>query len=305
MNRKTIGTCLEVCIVLLCTSALHAQERKVSPTWLYRNTATSPEKPSDITSANCHYKPLFGAGDPDARALRSVARYGAALLDPQGACATVQYPEEDQILVVLDGQGDAQYGNDRVPLKKEDYLYVPATVSHALKNTSTSPMTVVIMGFRANEFDASTLPSHPLKANIEDIPTEFVSGHPESTHYRLLLGDDDGENDHFDVRREVTSFFLMQIDPGGTNFPHHHETAEEIYLILSGRGTIIAGGGMDGVEGRHPAKAGDAYFYRQNATVGYYSADGVESRLLCIRSYVPGFAPIDRAPKRPAHASQN
>jgi mannose-6-phosphate isomerase-like protein (cupin superfamily) len=305
MNRKTIGAYLEICIVLWCASALHAQERKVAPTWLYRNTATAPEKPSDITTATCHYKPIFGAGDADASALKSVARYGEAVIDANGVCATVQYAQEDQILVVLEGSGQAQYGSEQVRLKKEDYLYFPATVSHALKNTSTSPMTVVIMGFRAKGYDASTLPTHPLKANIEDIATEFVSGHPESTHYRLLLGDDDGENDHFDVRREVTSFFLMQIDPAGTNFPHHHETAEEIYLILSGHGTIIAGGGMDGVEGRHSAKAGDAYFYRQNATVGYYSAAGVESRLLCVRSYVPGFAPIDRAPKSQAHASQN
>ena len=29
---------------------------------------------------------------------------------------------------------------------------------------------------------------------------------------------------------------------------------------------------MDGIAGRHPAKAGDAYFFRLNCTVGYYSA---------------------------------
>ncbi len=27
----------------------------------------------------------------------------------------------------------------------------------------------------------------------------------------------------------------------------------------------------DGVEGRHPAKAGDAYYFRPNSTVGFYN----------------------------------
>ena len=50
----------------------------------------------------------------------------------------------------------------------------------------------------------------------------------------------------------------MDFAPGGTNFPHHHETAEEIYLVIDGEGEMVAGGGTDGIEGRHPAKAGDA-----------------------------------------------
>ena len=86
----------------------------------------------------------------------------------------------------------------------------------------------------------------------------------------------------------LTSLFLMEIAPGGTNFPHHHQREEEIYLVLSGHGDMVAGGGMDGIAGRHPAKAGDAYFFRLNCTVGYYSAPSVKSRILCVRSWYPG-----------------
>jgi hypothetical protein len=57
---------------------------------------------------------------------------------------------------------------------------------------------------------------------------------------------------------------------------------------LNGHGLMVAGGGMDGSAGRHPAKAGDAYFFRRNATVGYYSASDVKSRILCARSWYPG-----------------
>ena len=44
--------------------------------------------------------------------------------------------------------------------------------------------------------------------------------------------------------------------------------------MLSGHGEMVADGGMDGLEGRHPAKAGDAYFFRLNCTVGFYAEQG-------------------------------
>ena len=49
----------------ICGPLLHAQERQIDPTFLYRDTSTAKEKPSDITTATCHYKPLFGQGDAD------------------------------------------------------------------------------------------------------------------------------------------------------------------------------------------------------------------------------------------------
>ncbi len=83
----------------------------------------------------------------------------------------------------------------------------------------------------------------------------------------------------------------MEFTPGGTNHPHHHAKEEEIYLVLEGRGEMVAGGGIDGVEGRHPAKPGDAYFLRLNATVGFYADDSPgagNARVLAVRSLYPG-----------------
>ena len=177
--------------------------------------------------------------------------------------------------VVLQGNGSAKYADEEVPLKTEDYLYIPSTIPHALANTSAAPLTVVVMGFYTKGFEKAPIPSHPLKANIEDVPTTLVNGHPDSSRFRLLMGDVDSKRDRIAGGRVLTSLFLMEIAPGGTNFPHHHQREEEIYLILSGHGVIVAGGGMDGIAGRHPAKAGDAYFFRLNATVGYYSAPDV------------------------------
>jgi len=269
-------------------SPLHADHRQIDPTYLYRDTTTAVEKPSDITTATCHYKPLFGKGDPDTSVVIGVARYGEAVIDPHGACATVQYAQEDQVYVVLQGNGIAKYGDQQVPLKTEDYLYLPATIPHALVNSSGMPLTVVVMGFNTRGFEKAPLPPHPLKANIEDVPTSLVNGHPDSSRFRLLMGDVDSKRDRIAAGRVLTSLFAMEIAPGGTNFPHHHQREEEIYLILSGHGVIVAGGGMDGIAGRHPAKPGDAYFFRLNATVGYYSAPNIRSRLLCVRSWYPG-----------------
>jgi mannose-6-phosphate isomerase-like protein (cupin superfamily) len=267
---------------------LHADERKIDPTFLYRDTSAVKASKSDLTTAGCHYKPLFGQGDSDTSVVVGIARYGEAILDPHGACAMVQYPGEDQVYVVLDGNGTVNYGNQIVPLGKEDYLYLPATVPHTLKNSSGVPLVVVMMGFRTHGYETSQPPPHPLKANIEDVPTGLVSGHPSSTLYRLLMGDADSKRDRLAAGRVLTSLFVMEIAPDGTNFPHHHEREEEIYLVLSGHGAMVAGGGMDGLEGKHPAKAGDAYFFRLNCTVGYYSAPNVRSRILAVRSWYPG-----------------
>lgn len=279
---------IAISAALLLVPVLHAADRTVDPTFLHRKLSAVQEKKSDLTTSTCHYKPLFGEGDPQARALVGIARYGEAIVDPNGNCATVHYPGEDQVYVVLAGSGSAQYGSTDVLLKKEDYLYVPATVSHTLRNRSTEPLNVIVMGFRTKGFEPAPMPTKPLKANIEDVRTQPVSGHPMSTMYRLLMGDVDSKRDRIAAGRVLTSLFLMEIAPGGTNFPHHHEREEEIYLVLDGHGDMVAGGGMDGIEGRHPAQAGDAYFFRLNCTVGYYSAPGVKSRVLAVRSWYPG-----------------
>jgi mannose-6-phosphate isomerase-like protein (cupin superfamily) len=220
--------------------------------------------------------------------VESVARYGEAVIDPNGACAAVEYPEEDQVYVVLEGNAAVKYGNEVVSLDKEDYLYLPSTVPHTLSSRSGSPLTVVMMGFRTRGFEKTPPAPRPLKANIEDVPTGLVNGHPSSVLYRLLMGDADSKRDRLAAGRVLTSLFLMEIEPGGTNFPHHHEREEEIYLVLSGHGVMVAGGGMDGIAGKHPAKTGDAYFFRLNCTVGYYSAANVKSRILAVRSWYPG-----------------
>ncbi|HZQ55730.1 MAG TPA: cupin domain-containing protein [Bryobacteraceae bacterium] len=260
---------------------------RIDPTWLHRDLSSAREI---NLGSGCHYKALFGEGDADKSAVAGIARYGEVMLDPKGACSAVSLPQDDQIYVVLEGSGKLTYGADTVALEREDYVYIPEGTRHALSNASEQGMRVIVMGFHTKGLKPAPAPQHPLKANIEDAPLQTVSGHPSSTLYRLLLGDVNSKRDRIAAGRAVTSLFLMEIAPGGTNFPHHHPREEEIYLVLEGHGDMIAGGGMDGIEGRHPAKRGDAYFFRPNCTVGYYSAPGVKSRVLAVRSWYPGMA---------------
>jgi len=276
-------------IFLLTTPCLLcAQERTVAPTWLHRNVANVPEKSTDITTPSCHYKPLFGAGDSETRIVRSVARFGEVTLDAGGHCKEVSYPAEEQIYYILAGNGDVSYGGKKSRVKKADFMYFPPQVRHGMENASSSPLHFVLMGFDIPH--SVTVPEPPAKlqiANANDVRLESVSGHPKSTQYRLLIGGSKATRDKIDCATVVTSLFLMRFAPGGTNFPHHHDMAEEIYLILDGHGNIVAGGGQNGIEGLHPSGPGDAYFFRLNSTVGFYNTGKTRAHILAVRSWYP------------------
>lgn len=260
--------------------------RAVAATWLHRYVPGIPEKIADISTAGCHYKPIFGTGDSAARIVSSVERYGEVTIDPNGACKSVSYPREEQIYVVLDGACALTYNGQNLSLPKGEFAYIPPNVLHKASSASGHSCRLIIMGFKIPREIAISMPSKPQLANIQDVREQTDVGHPTSVLYRLLLGNRKGSNDKIDCGIVVTSLFMMDFAPGGTNSPHRHEIAEEIYLVLDGHGSIVAGGGMNGVEGYHPAKAGDAYFFRPNCTVGFYNSKKGRARILAVRSWV-------------------
>lgn len=276
-----------------------AEDRAVDPTFLYRSIDKVQPAVSDISTAGCRYKPLFGKGDDASSIVKGVARYGEIIVDPGASCETVNYPAEEQILFVLAGNGNLNYGDSKSPLQPEDFVYLPPTIPHRISNDSTAPLRAVIMGFHIPKGTRITAPAKPLIANTSQAKKQVVGNHPPSTLYQLLMGDWTSKRDVIAAGHIFTSLFIMEFTPGGTNFPHHHLKEEEIYLVLDGKGEIVAGGGMDGVEGRHPAKQGDAYFYRANATVGFYADDSPnagKARILAIRSRYPGLDPPAEGP---------
>lgn len=274
----------------LAATCLLAQERKVDPTFLHRYVPELKEKAADVTTPTCHYKPVFGAGDEDARLLRGIVRYGEMTVDAGGASVPVSYTNEEQIYFILEGTGVLQYGEEKAPVKKNDFMYLPPGIRHGVANSSSGPCRLMVMGYRIPAGTSVTPPPKLLVANTEEVKKEVAGGHPPSTLFQLLMGDTRSKRDRLAAAQVMTSLFIMEFAAGGTNFPHHHETEEEIYLVLNGQGDMVAGGGADGIENRRPAKAGDAYFFRLNCTVGFYSAGkpGEEkAHILAVRSLFP------------------
>jgi len=266
-----------------------AQERAVDPTWLHRHVPSLSDSKADMTTATCHYKPIFGEGDPDKRILRSVVRFGEVTLDAHGSCGSVSYERQEELYFVLGGQGTLVVGDGTQALRTRDFTYLAPGVKHSVANSSEKPLRVLVMSFAIPKGVQIGSGQKPRIANLDDLKEETVQGHPASVLYKLLVGPRSGKRDAIDEAYVVTSLFWMNFAPGGTNFPHHHENAEEIYLVVEGEGEMVAGSGMDGVEGRYAAKAGDAYYFRPNCTVGFYNKDKPEAKahILAVRSRIP------------------
>jgi mannose-6-phosphate isomerase-like protein (cupin superfamily) len=276
--------------LLLMSANLPAQERTVDATWLHRYVPSLNEVKADLSTATCHYKAIFGAGDTDNRILRSVSRFGEVTVDARGSCQSVLYDREEEIYFVLQGTGVLQYSDGTHLLRANDFMYLAPAAKHGLANNTSQPLRVLVMGFKIPQRATIGAPSpQPRIVNLDDVKEETVQGHPTSVLYKLLIGPRSGKRDAIDDAYVVTSFFTMNFAPAGTNFPHHHETAEEIYLVTGGEGEMVAGSGIDGLEGRFPAKAGDAYYFRPNCTVGFYNQNkpGANAFILAVRSRIP------------------
>ena len=276
-------------VLLAIGAALSAQERRVEPTWLYRDVSAIRERHNDLTSDSCRYTPIFGEGDVEARLPLSVARFGELTVEPHGACQTVEYPRQEELYFVSDGSGLLRYGEESHPLAQNDFTYAPPTVRHSVSNPSGQKLQLVVITVRVSPEVSFSQPAKLAVANLGELKEQTVEGHPQSVLYKLLVGPHTGVRDRINAAYTIADFFLMDFAPGGTNFPHHHEVAEEIYLVLDGNGRIAAGGGIDGVEGLHPAKSGDAYYFRPNCTVGFYNqkAPGAKAHILAVRAFVP------------------
>jgi mannose-6-phosphate isomerase-like protein (cupin superfamily) len=277
-------------LLILFSPALQAEDFEVAPTWLHRFVPELKEVQIDLSSATCHYKPMFGQGDNQNRTLISIARFGEATLDARGTCQTVQYAREEELLFIVEGSGALHYADQSYPMRPNDFTYIAPGVKHSIENNGQQNLRIIVMTFKIpHSVSIGAPPAQPKIVNMADLKEETVEGHPTSVLYKLMAGPHTGTRDAIDQAYVMVSLFWMDFAPAGTNFPHHHLAAEEIYLVVDGEGEMVAGGGMDGIEGRHPAKAGDAYYFRPNCTVGFYNSNkpGAKAHILAVRSRVP------------------
>lgn len=259
----------------------------VDPTYLVRDRSSVVVGKGVLSSPSAHYRPLFGEGDKNSKILKEVSRYGELSVDANGKSAPVRTPGEEHLLVILSGEGSISYNGQNVSVRPGDFAYIGpgATFGLNAQSNAKSGLRAMVMGFKIRPEAKPAAPAKNLpRANWNDVPLVEVASHPRTTLYRLMVGDITSKRDKLAAAYTAVSLFMMEIQPGGTNIPHHHELQEEIYLLLDGDGTIVAGSGLDGVMGKFPVKAGASYYYRPNTTVGFYNTGKKLARILAVRS---------------------
>jgi mannose-6-phosphate isomerase-like protein (cupin superfamily) len=263
------------------------------PFFLQRHLSELTPQQDELTAGSAVdavYRPVFGDGDGDAQRLQAIVRYGELTVAPGGASAVVSYPDEEQIYYVREGDGTLIYGDKKVPVKRDDFMYLPRGIRHGVANGGSAPVRVLVMGYRIPPGREAPAAGELMLANANDVPLQVLSGHGPTTQFRLLMGQTSSRRDRLAAASEMTSLFIMDFAAGGTNIPHSHRSEEEIYLLLRGTGEIVAGRSAGGEDARHPVKAGAVFYFAPGTRVGYYSGakEGQEHDLiLAVRSRLP------------------
>jgi mannose-6-phosphate isomerase-like protein (cupin superfamily) len=275
-------------VFVIAVSCLFAAD----PMFLRRWVADVKPQADELT-ANAKlasYKPIFGIGDADAGKLQSVARYGELTIGPGGATAIVSYDGEEQIYYILEGSGTLLYAHQRVPVKKDDFMYLPVGVGRGMTNSSDAPVRVMVMGYRIPAARPAAPAPKLLLATANDVPLQVLGQHGPTTQFKLLMGATDSRRDKLAAASEMNSLFRMDFAPGGTNIPHRRPREEEIYYVLGGGGELVAGTNAEGKEARRPVKQGEAFFFGPGTLAGFYSgakAGGEHDLILAARSRLP------------------
>jgi len=273
-------------ICLFLASFVFAAE----PFFLKRTIPDVKEQAVDIGTDSAHYKPLFGLGDPNVEDVNAIACFGELTVDPAGESKIVSYDKQEQIYYILEGNGTLIYGDEKVPVKKNDFMYLPVGLKHGISNTSEEPVKLLIMGYKIPD-SVTVQPTEELKiANADDVELQILGQHGPTTQFKLLMGSTRSRRDKLAAASQANSLFLMDFDTGGTNIPHSHPREEEIYYVLKGHGDMVAGGELETNEIRHPVKAGDAFYFSPGILIGFYSLNTDEeghAQIIAIRSNLP------------------
>jgi mannose-6-phosphate isomerase-like protein (cupin superfamily) len=291
--RRGVINLKKLAIVLFAVSTyLFAAEA----IFLRRQVSDVKPQPEDLTAAPAKaasYKPLFGIGDQDVDQLKGVARYGELTVGPGGTSATVSYPAEEQMYFIEEGSATLLYGDEKAPVKKYDFMYLPAGVRHGIANSSNAPIKAIVMGYKIPAGIKVEPAAKLMLANAEDVQLQVLGSHGPTTQFKLLMGLTSSQRDKLSAAYVMNSLFIMDFAPGGTNIPHNHPAEEEIYFLLRGSGDMVAGLDANGKEVRHPVTQGAAFFFKPGTQVGYYSnaKEGQPHDLmLAARSRVPGMS---------------
>ncbi len=277
-------------VVLLMSIALASACAAAEPAFLRRTVADISEQSIDLSTATAHYQPIFGLADPNAQNVKGVTRFGELTVTPGGSSKNVSYQDVEEVFFVLAGSGVLLYGQEKVPLKSNDFVYLSVGITHGVANESQEPLRLLVMGFTIPE--GTKVPPTPerMMASADDVRLQVLASHGPTTQFKLLLGTTQSTRDKLAAAHRINSLFLMDFAPGGTNIPHRHAKEEEIYYVLRGQGDMVAGSDAAKKEMRYPAKQGDAFYFTRNTLIGFYSGNKENedhAQILAVRWPVP------------------
>jgi mannose-6-phosphate isomerase-like protein (cupin superfamily) len=115
------------------------------------------------------------------------------------------------------------------------------------------------------------------KKTLEDM-------HGGSTLYQVFWQSDVHGNKFGEAKpdsmKSFTNFARLTLKPGGTNQVHVHENAEQVYIVLQGRGTVQVG------EEKAEVKASDAIFLPAKVPHGFFNTGDKTAVILLIGTRV-------------------
>ncbi|MCX5643936.1 MAG: cupin domain-containing protein [Phycisphaerae bacterium] len=282
-QRSTIVLLASITIASACAVA-------AEPAFLRWSVADIPEQSIDLSTATAHYKPIFGIADPNARNVKGIVRFGELTVEPGGSSKTVSDKDAEGVVFILAGSGTLRYGQEKVPVKQNDFVYLPVGVEHGVSNPGQEQLRLLVMAFKIPEGLEVPATAKLMLASADDVQLQVLASHGRTTQFKLLLGTTKSQRDKLAAAQQINSFFLMDFAAGGTNIPHRHAKEEEIYYVLRGSGDMVAGTDAAKKEMRYPSKPGDAYYFSHGTLIGFYSGgkEGEDhAQILAVRWPIP------------------
>ena len=275
---------------LTCITVVSVVAATADPAFLRRSVGQIQEQSIDLSSGTAHYKPIFGVGDPNVGDVKGIVRFGELTVEPAGSSRMASYEDTEGAFFILEGSGVLRYGQENVPIKQNDFVYLPVRVEHGISNQSQRLLRLLVMGFKIPA--GVEVPPKPerMMANADDLPLRVLASHGPTTQFKLLMGTTQSKRDKLATAQQINSLFLMDFATGGTNIPHRHNKEEEIYYVLRGHGDMVAGSDAAKKEMRYPSRQGDAFYFASGTLIGFYSGmeEGEQhAQILAVRWPVP------------------
>ena len=150
---------------------------------------------------------------------KASCRFGELTVDAGGSSKIVSDKEAEGVFFILAGSGTLHYGQDKAPVKQNDFVYLPVGVEYGVSNQSQEPLRLLVMTFRIPE--GVEVPATPklMTASADDVRLQVLPSHGPTTQFKLLMGTTQSKRDKLAVAQQINSLFLMDFAAGRHEYP--------------------------------------------------------------------------------------